>query len=323
MIEINGITKRYGNTLAANQVSFTVNAGEIMGFLGPNGAGKSTTMNILTGYLSATEGTAKIDGVDIFENPIEAKAKIGFLPEQPPLYQDLTVKEYLNFVYDLKHCRLEREKHLKEICEVVKITDVYHRVIGNLSKGYRQRVGIAQALIGNPPVLIFDEPTVGLDPKQIIEIRNLIKKLGKEHTIILSTHILSEVQAICDRIVVINKGRIVANEKTENLAHAVADKARMTYHICGPQNEVLKLIKATQGVTYAEVLGQRDGDSVAYMIESAENIDIRKPLFFALAEKRWPVIGMDVMGMDLEDVFLALIADQNKKNVKKDKKGRI
>ncbi len=318
MIEINGITKRYGTKLAADNVSFTVNAGEIMGFLGPNGAGKSTTMNILTGYLSATEGSAKIDGIDILENPIEAKSKIGFLPEQPPLYQDLTVKEYLNFVYDLKHCRLDREKHLKEICDVVKISDVWNRVIRNLSKGYRQRVGIAQALIGNPPVLIFDEPTVGLDPKQIIEIRNLIKKLGKEHTIILSTHILSEVQAICDRIVVINKGKIVADEKTENLSRAVEDRHKMTYKICGPQNEVLKLIKSTPGVVYAEILGQRENESTAYLVESAENIDIRKPLFFALADKRWPVIGMDVVGMDLEDVFLALITD---KKQKQDKKG--
>lgn len=320
MVEINGITKRYGNSLAANNVSFTVNAGEIMGFLGPNGAGKSTTLNILTGYLSATEGTAKIDGIDILENPIEAKRKIGFLPEQPPLYMDMTVKEYLNFVYDLKHCRLDREAHLKDVCNVVKIADVYHRVIRNLSKGYKQRVGIAQALIGNPPVLIFDEPTVGLDPKQIIEIRNLIKSLGKEHTVILSTHILSEVQAICDRIVVINKGRIVADEKTENIAHAVEDRNRMTYNICGPQNEVLKLIKSIQGVSYAEVIGNRDGDSVAYLIESSDNIDIRKPLFFALAEKRWPIIGMDVMGMDLEDVFLALINDREKKE-RKEKKG--
>ena len=318
MIEINGITKRYGKKLAADHVTFTVGAGEIMGFLGPNGAGKSTTMNILTGYLSATEGSAKIDGIDIFENPIEAKSKIGFLPEHPPLYLELTVDEYLNFVFDLKKPRMDREKHLKEICDVVKITDVRGRVIGNLSKGYRQRVGIAQALIGNPPVLIFDEPTVGLDPKQIIEIRNLIKKLGKEHTIILSTHILSEVQAICDRIVVINNGKIVADEKTENIARAVEDKSRMTYHICGPQNDVLKTIKATPGVVYAEVIGARDNDSIAYMIESAENIDVRKPLFFAMAEKRWPIISMDVMGMDLEDVFLALITD--KKN-KKEKKG--
>lgn len=318
MIEIKGITKRYGEKYAAKDVTFTVNAGEIMGFLGPNGAGKTTTLNILTGYLSATSGTARIDGIDILQDPIAAKAKIGFLPEQPPLYPDMTVREYLNFVYDLKRCRLDRKKHLAEICRVVKIQDVADRVIRNLSKGYRQRVGIAQALVGNPPVLIFDEPTVGLDPKQIIDIRNLIRDLGKEHTVILSTHILPEVQAICDRIVVINKGEIVADEKTENIARAVEGKRRMTFNICGPRNDVLKLIKSLPGVTYAEALGARDLDSTSFLVESDEKIDIRKPLFFALAEKRWPLIGMDVMGMDLEDVFLALV-DKNAK--KSDRKG--
>ncbi|MBQ3866021.1 MAG: ATP-binding cassette domain-containing protein [Clostridia bacterium] len=320
MIEIKGITKRYGEKYAAKNVTFTVNAGEIMGFLGPNGAGKSTTLNILTGYLSATSGTARIDGIDILEDPIAAKAKIGFLPEQPPLYMDMTVKEYLNFVYDLKRCKLDREKHLREICTVVKIQDVYGRVIRNLSKGYKQRVGIAQALVGNPPVLIFDEPTVGLDPKQIIDIRNLIRDLGKEHTVILSTHILPEVQAICDRIVVINKGEIVADEKTENIAMAVEGKRRMTFNICGPQNEVLKLIKSISGVTYAEIIGNRDLDSTSFLVESDEKIDIRKPLFFALAEKRWPLIGMDTMGMDLEDVFLALVDQKNKKTSGKGEK---
>ena len=313
MIEIRGITKRYGDKYAAKNVTFTVNAGEIMGFLGPNGAGKSTTMNILTGYLSATSGTARIDGIDILQDPIAAKAKIGFLPEQPPLYPDLTVKEYLNFVYDLKKCKLDRKKHLEEICRVVEIGDVYNRVIRNLSKGYRQRVGIAQALVGNPPVLIFDEPTVGLDPKQIIDIRNLIKDLGKEHTVILSTHILPEVQAICDRIVVINKGEIVADEKTENIARAVEGKRRMTYNVCGPKDEVLKLIRSIPGVTYAEIIGNRELDSTAFLVESDDKIDIRKPLFFALADKRWPLIGMDVMGMDLEDVFLALVDQKNRK----------
>lgn len=317
MIEISGLTKRFGLKVAVDNVSFTVGAGEIVGFLGPNGAGKSTTLNILTGFLSATEGTLKIDGIDIFENPIEAKKRIGFLPEQPPLYLDMTVREYLRFVYDLKNCRLNREKHLQDVCDLVKITDVADRVIRNLSKGYRQRVGIAQALIGNPPVLIFDEPTVGLDPKQIIEIRNLIKKLGREHTVILSTHILSEVQAICDRIIVIHKGKVVANEKTENLAAAVQEKRRMVYNICGPQNDVLKVIKQTPGVIYAEALGQRDADSVSYLIQSEENIDIRKPLFFALSEKRWPIIAMDVMGMDLEDVFLALVSDNASISAKK------
>ena len=243
MIEINGLTKQFGNKRAVDDVSFRVEEGEIMGFLGPNGAGKSTTMNILTGYLSATAGTCKVNGVDILENPLEAKRNIGFLPELPPLYLDMTVKEYLNFIYDLKGCRFPRAQHIREICEVVKIGDVYDRIIGNLSKGYRQRVGIAQALIGNPRVLIFDEPTVGLDPKQIIDIRNLIRMLGKEHTIILSTHILPEVQAVCDRIVVINKGKIVANEKTEDLVTAVDGSRKMIAKIVGPQDDVLKALK--------------------------------------------------------------------------------
>ena len=196
MIEIKNLVKNYGDKQAVRGITFDVKEGEIMGFLGPNGAGKSTTLNILTGYLSATSGTAVVDGIDIFDNPIEAKKRIGFLPELPPLYLDMTVKEYLNFVYSLKKCKFPKAQHLKEICDVVKIGDVYDRMIKNLSKGYRQRVGIAQALIGNPKVLVFDEPTIGLDPKQIIEIRNLIRTLGKEHTIILSTHILPEVQQI-------------------------------------------------------------------------------------------------------------------------------
>ena len=235
MIEINNICKNFGAKQALRDVTFNVAEGEIMGFLGPNGAGKTTTMNILTGYLSATSGTARIDGVDVLEKPLLAKSKIGFLPEQPPLYMDMTVKEYLNFVYGLKNCRLPRAQHIKEICEVVRISDVYGRIIKNLSKGYRQRVGIAQALIGNPKVLIFDEPTVGLDPKQIIEIRNLIKLLGKEHTVILSTHILPEVQAVCDRIVVIDRGVIVANEKTEDLVNAVEGSRRLIAKIVGPE----------------------------------------------------------------------------------------
>ena len=213
MIEISHLVKKYGQSFAVNDISFSVNEGEVLGFLGPNGAGKTTTMNILTGYLSATGGTAKIAGIDILENPMEAKKHIGFLPEHPPLYPDMTVKEYLNFVYNLKKCTLNRKAHLDEICEVIRIEDVYKRPISHLSKGYRQRVGIAQALIGNPDVLIFDEPTVGLDPKQIIEIRNLITGLGKKHTIILSSHILPEVQSVCGRIVIINKGKIVADAK--------------------------------------------------------------------------------------------------------------
>ena len=316
MIEINGIYKNFGAKQALRDVSFNVAEGEIMGFLGPNGAGKTTTMNILTGYLSATAGTARIDGVDVLEKPLVAKSKIGFLPEQPPLYMDMTVKEYLNFVYGLKNCRLPRAQHIKEICEVVRIGDVYGRIIKNLSKGYRQRVGIAQALIGNPKVLIFDEPTVGLDPKQIIEIRNLIKLLGKEHTVILSTHILPEVQAVCDRIVVIDKGVIVANEKTEDLINAVEGSRRLIAKIVGPEDEVLKMLRATPGVKYSELLGRRDTDSFSYMLESEDKVDIRKPLFYNLARSGWPLIGLEGMELNIEDIFIRLI-DRDKEKAKK------
>ena len=307
MIKIEHLVKRYGKNYALDDISFTVNKGEIVGFLGPNGAGKSTTMNILTGYLSSNSGVAEIDGVDILEHPLEAKKMIGYLPEQPPRYLDMTVDEYLNFVYELKKCELNRKKHIAEICEVVKIKDVRKRVIRNLSKGYRQRVGIAQALIGNPEVIIFDEPTVGLDPKQIIEVRNLIRMLGKSHTVILSTHILPEVQAVCDRIVVINKGKIIADKKTEDITQAVNENRRFTVKICGPQREVLSFLRSKNGILYAEVGTDRDGDAYSYHIECAAGVDMRKNLFFSLAEKGWPIIGLESVGTNLEDVFISLI----------------
>ena len=307
MIKIEHLVKNYGSHCAVDDISFEVETGEIVGFLGPNGAGKSTTMNILTGYLSSTAGKASIAGIDILSNPIGAKKLIGYLPEQPPLYLDMTVEEYLNFNYELKGCKLDREKHLAEVCDVVKIRDVYDRVIRNLSKGYRQRVGIAQALIGNPKVIIFDEPTVGLDPKQIIEIRNLIRNLGREHTVILSTHILQEVQAVCDRIVIINKGKIVADEKTENISRAVENNRRFNVKICGPQREVLAMLKNKPGIVYAEVLAERDGDAYTYTIESEYGTDIRKNLFFTLAEKGWALIGMEALGMSLEDIFISVV----------------
>ena len=312
MIEINGLSKVFGTQRAVDDVSFRVEEGEIMGFLGPNGAGKSTTMNILTGYLSATSGTCRVNGIDILENPLEAKRNIGFLPEMPPLYTDMTVKEYLSFIYDLKGCTFPRNQHLREICDVVKIGDVYDRLIGNLSKGYRQRVGIAQALIGNPRVLIFDEPTVGLDPKQIIDIRNLIRMLGKEHTIILSTHILPEVQAVCDRIVVINKGKVVANEKTEDLVTAVDGSRKMVAKVVGPQDEVLKTLKGVAGIRSVDVLGKRDTDSISYLIESEDRVDARKPLFYTLASKGWPLVGLECMDLRLEDIFIRLVGEQRK-----------
>lgn len=312
MIEIDGLSKAFGTKLAVDDVSFRVEEGEIMGFLGPNSAGKSTTMNILTGYLSATSGTCRVNGIDILEDPLEAKRNIGFLPELPPLYTDMTVREYLNFIYDLKGCRFPRAQHVREICDVVKIGDVYDRLIGNLSKGYRQRVGIAQALIGNPRVLIFDEPTVGLDPKQIIDIRNLIRMLGKEHTIILSTHILPEVQAVCDRIVVINKGKLVANEKTEDLVTAVDGSRKMIAKIVGPQDEVEKVLKSVAGIRSVDVLGKRDTDSVSYLIESEERVDARKPLFYTLASKGWPLVGLEGMELSLEDIFIRLVGENRK-----------
>ena len=306
MIEITGLTKNYGTKFAIDDISFTIDKGEIVGFLGPNGAGKSTTMNILTGYLSSTSGDAKIGGIDILENPSEAKKLIGFLPEQPPLYVDMTVNEYLNFVYELKECKLNRQKHLEEIRRVTKIDDVRDRLIKNLSKGYRQRVGIAQTLVGNPPVIIFDEPTVGLDPKQIIEIRNLIRNLGKTHTVILSTHILSEVQSVCDRIIIINEGKIIADEKTENITSAIEDNRRYSVKISGPVCDVQNALKKITGVVMVELTGERELDSYVYMIESERGVDIRKPLFYAMSEKGWPILGLEAVGMNLEEVFVKI-----------------
>ena len=307
MIKIEHLVKNYGNNCAVDDISLQIGEGEIVGFLGPNGAGKSTTMNILTGYLSSTAGRVSVAGIDILDNPLDAKRQIGYLPEQPPLYLDMTVDEYLRFHYDLKGCTLSREAHLSEVCDVVHISDVRRRVIRNLSKGYRQRVGIAGALIGNPRVIIFDEPTVGLDPKQIIEIRNLIRSLGKNHTVILSTHILQEVQAVCDRIIIINKGRIVADEKTENITRVIENNRRFNAKICGPQAQVLTTLRSLSGIVYAEALAERDGDACTYMIESAAGVDIRKKLFFTLAEKGWALIGLEALGLSLEDIFITVV----------------
>lgn len=323
MIKISHLVKNYGSFCAVDDISFEVERGEVVGFLGPNGAGKSTTMNILTGYLSSTSGSVSIGGVDILDDPLNAKRLIGYLPEQPPLYPDMTVDEYLSFAYDLKGCVLSKSKHIEEICSVVKIGEVRNRLIKNLSKGYRQRVGIAQALIGNPPVVIFDEPTIGLDPKQIIEIRNLIRTLGKEHTVILSTHILQEVQAVCDRIVIINKGKIVADELTENISRAVENTRRFNVKISGPQRDVLSVVRNLSGVTYAEVLAARDGDAYTYMIESEPGIDIRKKLFWTMAEKKWPIVGLEALGLSIEDIFIAVVDKTgSQKTSDKDSKSR-
>ena len=306
MIEVRNLTKHYGDKKAVNDISFKAGDGEILGFLGPNGAGKSTTMNILTGYISSTSGKAKIDGIDILEDPKAAKAKIGYLPELPPLYMDMTVKEYLNFIYDLKKCKLPRNTHLKDICSLVKIEHVYKRLIRNLSKGYRQRVGLAQALVGNPNVLILDEPTVGLDPKQIIEIRTLIKKLGRNHTGILSSHILSEGQAVCDKIVVINEGRIVADDTEDNLSQRLSQDNRLTVRIEGEQRKVTEMLEGIKNVVKVDIGAKHGEDIMEYRIEAKEGSDIRRELFTSCVEHGFVILEMKSSELTLEDIFLRL-----------------
>ena len=306
MIEVNNLCKNYGSKRAVQNISFTAKDGEILGFLGPNGAGKSTTMNILTGYLSATSGQVLINGTDILEAPSEAKKNIGYLPEIPPLYPDMTVDEYLNFVYDLKKCRLPKRSHLGEICELSKIDDVRKRVIRNLSKGYRQRVGLAQSLVGNPKVLILDEPTVGLDPKQIIEIRSLIKKLGKNHTVILSSHILPEVQAVCDRITVIDNGRLIANDTAENLSHSLSTDRKLCVQIEGPAKEVSSLLSSITGVQEVYEVKALDKKVIEYEILPKEGCDIRREIFKRMAERNYPILLMRSSELTLEEIFLKL-----------------
>ena len=314
MIEIKNLVRKFGTKYALDDVSFSVKKGEIVGFLGPNGAGKSTTMNIITGYLSPTSGSVTVDGIDVFSEPLKVKKMIGFLPEQPPLYIDMTVWEYLSFVYDLKCCTFNRRAHLEEICDLVKISDVKGRLIKNLSKGYKQRVGIASAIVGNPQVLIFDEPTVGLDPKQIIEIRSLLRALSKDHTIILSTHILGEVQAVCDRIVVINEGKIIADQKTSKLSEAIGQNNRFRVKISGPARDVANLLKSVHSVTKVTQVGAREGDAFSYIVEYTGSVDIRKMMFRALADKGWPILAMEGVEISLEDLFVKLIDSQREEN---------
>lgn len=310
MLEVKNLVKRYGSKYAVNDISFTVERGEIVGFLGPNGAGKSTTMNIVTGYLSSTSGTASIDGHEILEDPIAAKSCIGYLPEHPPLYMDMTVKEYLNFVYDLKKVKLPREKHIQEICDTVKISHVYDRMIRNLSKGYKQRVGVAQALLGNPQLLILDEPTVGLDPNQIIEIRNLIKDLGKNHTIILSSHILSEVQAVCDRVIVINDGKLIADDTPDHLSRAMSSETGLAVRLEGPVTEVTNAIRELENVDSCNPMGEKEKGVFEYMIEPKDEKDIRRDVFALAAEKNWPILSMRSTEMTLEEIFLKLTSGE-------------
>lgn len=299
MIEVKNLSKSYGNKLAVNDISFSAGESEILGFLGPNGAGKSTTMNILTGYLSSSGGQALINGVDILEDPVTAKRDIGYLPELPPLYLDMTVMEYLNFVYGLKKCKLNRKQHIAQVCEEVGVSPIRNRLIGNLSKGYQQRVGIAQALIGDPPVLILDEPTVGLDPSQIIQIRNLIRKLGESRIIILSTHILSEVQIMCERIIMISRGRIVVDDTIENIEKESA-KGVLHVDVLGDEAAVIQTIEQIDGVH--KVIREEN----RYRVEYAEDADIRVDLFHALAKKDMPILSLSEGRKSLESLFIEL-----------------
>lgn len=314
MVEVKNLTKRYGGIKAVDDISFTVETGEVLGFLGPNGAGKSTTMNMITGYISSTSGTVTIDGYDILENPKEAKSKIGYLPEIPPLYLDMTVRKYLEFMFDLKKVSLPKREHISEVMQIIKITDVQDRIIKNLSKGYKQRVGFAQALLGNPPVLILDEPTVGLDPQQIIEIRTLIKSLGKKHTVIFSSHVLSEISATCDRIIVISNGTIVADAKTSELSTSISGEQKLSLEIEGSQSTVLNSLKNIPGVIRVKKLRDTGEQSGRYVVEYQNGYDIRREVFNAMSRNNCPILNMQSGNETLEESFLKLISqDQTKK----------
>ena len=323
MIKVENLVKRYGTNYALDDISFEIAEGEIVGLLGPNGAGKSTTMNILTGYLSTTSGAAYVNGINILDDPIEAKKYIGFLPEQPPVYPDMTVMEYLNFVYELKGCQLDRESHLAEVLSVVRLGDVKNRLIKNLSKGYKQRVGIAQALINDPKVIIFDEPTVGLDPKQILEVRNLLRLLAKKHTVILSTHILAEVQAVCERIIIINKGKIIADEKTSEITRTIEDGYQYQFKIAGPEKDVRAALERINGVKSATPTGEKDLDAFTFIVESERGIDVRKPVFNLCAKMNWAILGLSAVGTDLESIFIRLVErSEGQALTKKEKRTR-
>lgn len=305
MIQVTGLTRRYGSVLAVSDLSFSIKEGEIVGFLGPNGAGKTTTMNMLTGCLRPSAGTIMLGGFDIDTDAAEARKKIGYLPETPPLYPDMTVEEYLDFVYRLKQCKLPQEEHIRQVCTMVGLTDVYGRIIRNLSKGYRQRVGLAQALIGNPDILILDEPTVGLDPKQIIEIRETIRSLGQNHTVILSSHILPEVQAVCDRILVIHHGKIVADGTSAELSERMEGAEQLDMTIEGEPAGVLRTLRAVPGVAEA-IVTQEDGKKSIYRITAEPDADIRHSVFDALSQNHMPILSMQQVELSLEDIFLEL-----------------
>lgn len=309
MIEVKNLVKRYGNHTAVNDLSFTVDRGQVLGFLGPNGAGKSTTMNIITGYISATEGTVTINGVDVYEEPERVKKMIGYLPEQPPLYPDMTVREYLDFIADIKKVKKSaKHKMMGDVMEATKITHMSERLIKHLSKGYKQRVGLAQAIMGYPELIILDEPTVGLDPKQIIEIRDLIRELSKKHTVILSSHIMQEVSAVCDTVMIIDKGQLVLSDKPENLSARLGVTGLMKITVKGDQDIVIDALKKIEKITNVEA-DSKDG-VIDFTLYYGENDDIREEVFYAMCDAKTPILEMQTVKMSLEDIFLK-VTDQN------------
>lgn len=311
MIEVRNLVKKYGNHLAVDHLDFTLEAGRIYGFLGPNGAGKSTTMNIMTGYLGATEGEVLIDGHDILKEPEEAKKHIGYLPEQPPLYMDMTVREYLRFAAELKKIpRAKREEAVTEVEKMVRVKDVENRLIKNLSKGYRQRVGLAQAVLGFPEIIILDEPSVGLDPKQIVEIRELIRQLAKGHTVILSSHILAEVREVCDYILIISKGKLVASDTPENLEKMLGDADTIEIEVKASQALTKEILKTIPGIEQTSVKASGEEGVAAAVIREKKGEDIRENLFRTFAEKNVPLLTLQTRRVSLEDVFMELTQNE-------------
>ena len=314
MIEVKNLVKRYGDHTAVDHLSFQIEKGKIYGFLGPNGAGKSTTMNIITGYIASTEGTVSIDGHDILEEPGQAKKCIGYLPEQPPLYFDMTVLEYLKFAADLKKIPKDKKNEMiQEVMDTVKITDMKNRLIKNLSKGYRQRVGLAQAILGYPDVIILDEPTVGLDPKQIIEIRDLIKNLKKKHTVILSSHILSEVSAVCDYVLIISHGKLVASDTPDNLSKLAAGSNNLSLIVKGEKESIRQLLSEIPGVKTITVNSAENENGWRVKLSTEESADIREEVFYKMAENHYPILEMQSEKVSLEEIFLELTDGGNDK----------
>ena len=317
MIEVNNLVKRYGDHTAVDHLSFKIEKGKIYGFLGPNGAGKSTTMNMITGYIASTEGTVTIDGHDILDEPEQAKKCIGYLPEMPPLYFDMTVLEYMNFVADLKKIPKDKKKSMvAEVMEMVKITDMKNRLIKNLSKGYRQRVGLAQAILGYPEVIILDEPTVGLDPKQIIEIRDLIKSLKEKHTVILSSHILSEVSAVCDYVLIISHGKLVASDTPENLGKLAEGSNTMNLIVKGEKDKICTALGQIEGVKNVTAADAKEEHAWNVNVSTNEDRDVREEVFFKMADAKCPILEMQSRKVSLEEIFLELTEDDKKTDKK-------